>query len=86
MFLTDTPGILMNPDDPQTLAHQLSYPEITDYIEQGVITGGMIPKVEACTKALDYGVAKTHIIDGRIPHALLLEVFTDRGLGTLITH
>ncbi len=86
VFLTDTPGILRDPKDPASLIHQLNYLEIEDLIEQGVIAGGMIPKVEACLKALDYGVAKTHIIDGRVPHSLLLEIFTDRGMGTLVTH
>jgi acetylglutamate kinase len=86
VFLTDTPGILRDPSSPDSLIHQLNYREIVDLIDAGVIAGGMIPKVEACLKALDYGVAKTHIIDGRVPHSLLLEIFTDRGLGTLVTH
>lgn len=86
VFLTDTPGILRDPKDNTSLIHQLNYLEIEDLIEKGVIAGGMIPKVDACLKALDYGVAKTHIIDGRVPHSLLLEIFTDRGLGTLVTH
>ncbi|MBM3289870.1 MAG: acetylglutamate kinase [Candidatus Hydrogenedentes bacterium] len=86
VFLTDTPGILRDPKDKATLIHQLNHLEIQELIEKGVIAGGMIPKVEACLKALDYGVAKTHIIDGRVPHSLLLEIFTDRGMGTLVTH
>ncbi len=86
VFLTDTPGILRDPKDPASLIHQLNYLEIEDLIEQGVIAGGMIPKVEACLKALDYGVVKSHIIDGRVPHSLLLEIFTDKGMGTLVTH
>lgn len=86
VFLTDTPGILRDPKDHTSLIHQLNYLEIEDLIEKGVIAGGMIPKVDACLKALDYGVAKTHIIDGRVPHSLLLEIFTDSGLGTLVTH
>jgi acetylglutamate kinase len=86
VFLTDTPGILRDPKDKASLIHQLNYLEIEELIEQGIIAGGMIPKVEACLKALDYGVAKTHIIDGRVPHSLLLEIFTDRGMGTLVTH
>ena len=84
VFLTDTPGILRDPKDPASLIHQLNYLEIEDLIEQGVIAGGMIPKVEACLKALDYGVVKSHIIDGRVPHSLLLEIFTARGAGTLV--
>jgi len=86
VFLTDTPGILRDPKDKASLIHQLNYLEIEELIAQGIIAGGMIPKVEACLKALDYGVAKTHIIDGRVPHSLLLEIFTDRGMGTLVTH
>jgi len=86
VFLTDTPGLLRDKDDPETLIHQLHYHEVEQLKKEGVIAGGMIPKVEACAKALDYGVMRTHIIDGRVPHALLLEIFTDRGLGTLVCH
>ncbi len=86
VLLTDTPGILRDPKDPKSLFAQLCHREIVELTDEGVIAGGMIPKVEACLKALDYGVAKAHIIDGRVPHALLLEIFTDTGLGTLITH
>lgn len=86
VFLTDTPGLLRDPNDPSTLIHSLDYKAIRQLTKDGVIAGGMIPKVEACLKALDYGVKKTHIIDGRVPHALLLEIFTDKGLGTLVTH
>jgi acetylglutamate kinase len=86
VFLTDTPGLLRDPEDPKTLIHQLPYTEILKLTKEGVISGGMIPKIEACLKALDFGVKKTHIIDGRVPHALLLEIFTEKGLGTLVTH
>lgn len=86
IFLTDTPGLLREMNDPDTLIHQLSYPEVEALKKQGVIAGGMIPKIEACHKALDYGVRKTHIIDGRVPHALLIELFTQSGMGTLVTH
>jgi acetylglutamate kinase len=86
VFLTDTPGLLRDKDDPETLIHHLRYQEIEPLTREGVIAGGMIPKVEACIKALDYGVVRTHIVDGRVPHALLLEIFTDRGLGTLVSH
>ena len=58
--------------------------EILSYIDKGEISGGMIPKVECCIEAISSGVNKTHIIDGRVPHSLLLELFTDEGLGTLI--
>jgi acetylglutamate kinase len=86
VFLTDTPGLLRDLKDPDSLIHQLRSSEVAALKREGVIAGGMIPKVEACTKALDYGVRKTHIIDGRIPHALLLEIFTQKGLGTLVTY
>jgi acetylglutamate kinase len=85
VFLTDTPGVLRNTDDPETLIHNLSYGEVAQLTKEGVIAGGMIPKIEACIKALDAGVARTHIVDGRVPHALLLEIFTDKGVGTLVS-
>ncbi|HOV32820.1 MAG TPA: acetylglutamate kinase [Candidatus Hydrogenedens sp.] len=84
VFLTDTPGLLRDPSNPDTLIHQLPSNEVQRLKEEKVITGGMIPKVESCLKALDHGVRKTHIIDGRIPHSLLLEIFTSEGLGTLV--
>jgi len=86
VFLTDTPGVLQDKDDPETLIHELHYSEVQRLTEEGVIAGGMIPKINACLKALDYGVQRTHIIDGRVAHALLLEIFTDTGLGTLVSH
>jgi acetylglutamate kinase len=86
VFLTDTPGLLSNPSDPESLIHQVRYDDVVDLTKRGIIDGGMIPKVNACLKGLDNGVRKTHIIDGRVPHALLLEVFTAKGLGTLVSH
>ncbi|HOZ47357.1 MAG TPA: acetylglutamate kinase [Candidatus Hydrogenedentes bacterium] len=86
VFLTDTPGLLRDKEDATTLIHQLSMTEVDDLRKSGIIAGGMIPKVSACMMALDRGVRKTHIIDGRVPHALLLEIFTQQGLGTLVTH
>jgi acetylglutamate kinase len=85
VFLTDTPGLLADKDDPATLIHTLQSGEVAGLTERGVISGGMIPKINACLKALDSGVTRTHIIDGRVPHALLLEIFTDKGLGTLVS-
>ena len=85
VFLTDTPGLLRDKDDPESLIHQVRYAEVEELTKKGVIAGGMIPKIDACHKALDYGVKKTHIIDGRIPHALLIEVLTQAGIGTLVT-
>ena len=86
VFLTDTPGVLRDVADPESLIHQLPTSEIQALRSQGVIAGGMIPKIEACLKALDHGVGKTHIIDGRVSHSLLLEIFTRQGLGTLVFH
>lgn len=85
VFLTDTPGLLRDKNDPESLIHQLKAESVARLKEDGVIAGGMIPKIEACLKALDYGVRKTHIIDGRVSHSLLLEIFTKKGLGTLVT-
>jgi acetylglutamate kinase len=84
VFLTDTPGILMNKDEPKSLIPALTPEDCRDLIERGVIDRGMIPKVEACLTSLEAGVKKTHIIDGRLPHALLLEIFTHTGIGTEI--
>jgi acetylglutamate kinase len=86
VFLTDTPGLLRDVADPESLIHQLRSDEVAGLTESGVIAGGMIPKVEACVNALNAGVRKTHIIDGRVSHSLLLEIFTRRGLGTLVSH
>lgn len=85
VFLTDTPGLLRDKDDPDTLIHQIAVAEAANLKEAHVIAGGMIPKVDACITALGGGVRKTHIIDGRVSHALLLEIFTQKGLGTLVT-
>ena len=84
IVLTDTRGILRDLSDTASLIPTLRMREIDKLIEEGFIAGGMLPKVEACTTALIGGVYKTHIIDGRIPHSLLLEVFTAGGIGTEI--
>lgn len=84
VFLTDTPGLLRDKDDPRSLIHQLKSTEVAQLTKEGIIAGGMIPKVQACIRALSAGVSRTHIVDGRVPHALLLEIFTDKGLGTLV--
>ncbi len=86
IFLTDQPGLLREVNDESSLIRHLRYAEVEELTKHGVIAGGMIPKIEACHKALDYGVRRTHIIDGRVPHALLVEIFTQAGLGTLVTH
>ncbi|MCK5306372.1 MAG: acetylglutamate kinase [Candidatus Omnitrophica bacterium] len=84
VLLTNTQGIMMNQDDEESLVSTLRVKEVKDLIKRAVIKGGMLPKVKACVEALKGGVDKTHIIDGRIPHSLLLEVFTDKGIGTEI--
>ena len=82
VLLTDTPGILVERQDESSLMSTLTLSEVRELIDREVIEGGMIPKVEACRCALEADVGKTHIIDGRILHALLLEIFTDKGVGT----
>lgn len=84
VLLTNVKGIMRNPDDPHSFLSTLTIEEAEGLIDNNIIQEGMIPKVEACIKALDNGVKKTHIIDARIPHALLLEIFTDKGIGTEI--
>lgn len=84
ILLTDTPGILRDRDNPESLIHQLRLSEARQLIEDGIVAGGMTPKTECCIRALAQGVAAAHILDGRVPHALLLEVFTDAGIGTMV--
>ncbi len=84
MVLTNVHGILRNPADPESLISSLHLKDVQDLIDQKVISGGMIPKVKAGITALQGGVRKAHIVDGRIPHSLLLEIFTDKGIGTEI--
>jgi acetylglutamate kinase len=84
VVVSDTHGIRRDPDDPDSVAGSLREEEIREMIASGAISGGMLPKVEACLRALDAGVKRAHIIDGRFGHSLLLEIFSDRGVGTLI--
>lgn len=84
MLLTDIEGVKSNKDNGD-ISHVLSESEIIQMIEDKVIDGGMIPKVLGCIKAIDQGVNRTHIIDGRVPHCVLLEIFTNKGIGTMIT-
>ena len=84
VFLTDTPGILRDPADPSSLLSTLTPEDCRELIAEGVIARGMIPKVEACLASLAAGVRQVHIIDGRLEHALLLEIFTHTGIGTQI--
>ena len=82
--MSDTHGIRTEPDNPESLASSLHAAEIQKLIDAGRITGGMIPKVTCCVEALQDGIGKAHIIDGRVEHAVLLEIFTDVGIGTEI--
>jgi acetylglutamate kinase len=84
VFLTDTPGILLDRNEPASLIRSLNPNECRDLIARGVIDRGMIPKVEACLESLHNGVEKTHMIDGRLRHSVLLEIFTHTGIGTEI--
>ena len=84
VLLTNVKGIMRNPDDPNSFLSTITVEEAKELIQDNVIQQGMIPKVRACINALDNGVKKTHIIDARTPHALLLEIFTDKGIGTEI--
>ena len=84
MFLTDIDGIRSVPEDPDSLIYEISVDEIYKYINKGIIKGGMLPKVEGCIKAICSGVKRTHILNGTIPHPILLEIFTDSGIGTMV--
>ncbi len=84
ILLTDTAGILEDYHDPSTLLTRLDIQQARDLIEKGIVSGGMIPKVTCCVRSLAQGVRAAHIIDGRIPHALLLEIFTDEGIGSML--
>ena len=84
ILLTNVQGIMKDPSDSSTLYSTLYFQEVNRLINGGTISGGMLPKVEACMEAIKLGVNRAHILDGRIKHALLLEVFTDEGIGTMI--
>jgi acetylglutamate kinase len=84
ILLTDTPGILRDRDDPESLIRQLTLAQGRQLIAEGVVAGGMIPKTECCIRALAQGVGAAHILDGRVAHALLLEIFSDAGIGTMV--
>lgn len=81
--LTDISGILYDKDDPSTLIPVITLSDAERLVEEGVINGGMIPKVECCTNAIKWGVTKVFIIDGRVPHSILIETLTDEGIGTM---
>jgi acetylglutamate kinase len=84
IFLTDVEGWLADPDDPSSLISQADVSELRAALDEGRATGGMLPKLEACASAVEGGVPNAHIVDGRAPHSLLLELFTDAGIGTKV--
>ena len=84
IILTDVPGVLRDPSNPDSLIQKIKISEVPKLIEDGIISGGMIPKIETCVQAIEDGVESCHIIDGRKKHSLLLEIFTDEGIGTMI--
>lgn len=85
MFLTDVSGLLTDVDDPESLVTRATVAELEAGIADGTIGGGMVPKVLSCVEAVRAGAASAHLLDGRVPHVLLLELFTDTGIGTMIT-
>lgn len=84
LFISDVLGVMRDPSDPATLIGTISKAEADQLIAAGIVTGGMIPKIRSAQECLDAGVKKVHLIDGRIPHSLLLEIFTEDGVGTEI--
>jgi acetylglutamate kinase len=84
IFLTDVEGILKDKNDPASILRFLTENQAMDFIADGTINGGMIPKVQCCLDALEKGVQSVHVLDGRITHAILLEIFTTRGIGTMV--
>ena len=84
LLLTDIEGIYKDFEDKESFISTMTLAEAKDYIKSGIISGGMIPKTEACLKALENGAKKTHIIDGRLPHSIILELFTSKGIGTQV--
>ena len=85
VFLTDVEGILRDKDDPSSIIRRMNAAEAKALMADGTIKGGMIPKVECCLDALDKGVKTVHVLDGRLPHSMLLEIFTASGVGTMVT-
>ena len=86
VYLSDVPGLLRNPEDPKTLLSSLPVDKVDSLKIEGVISKGMLPKVNSAVDALNSGVNRVHFIDGRLPHSILLEIFTDEGIGTEIIH
>ena len=84
ILLTDIRGLLRDPKDEETLIHVVHTYEVPKLVEEGVISGGMIPKMECCVQAIHGGVDRVHILDGRIPHSILIELLSDKGIGTMM--
>jgi acetylglutamate kinase len=84
MYMSDVNGVRSNKNDPGSIVHSLTARQAREMIQNGAVEGGMIPKIEACLETLDRGVRKVHIIDGRVRHSLLLEIYTTQGVGTEI--
>jgi acetylglutamate kinase len=85
VFLSDVPGLLADVGDPASLVPRVDTAQVRAYISDGTISGGMVPKMAGCVEAVEAGVGSVHLIDGRLPHVLLLELFTDAGVGTMVT-
>ena len=86
VYLTDVPGLLADPPAVSSLVSRATVEEVEAMIASGAVSGGMIPKARACVDAVQQGAASAHMLDGRIPHAVLLELFTDAGIGTMVTN
>lgn len=84
ILLTDVRGVLKDPKDDSTLISQIRLNEVPGLLASGIIGGGMIPKIECCVNALERGVHRTHILDGRIPHSILTEMLSHKGIGTML--
>ena len=84
IYLSDVPGLLIDKNDPTSIISSVQYRKLYEMFETGVISDGMIPKVESCIHALEKGAKAAHLLDGRVSHVLLLELFTDSGIGTMI--
>ncbi len=84
VFLSDVPGILRDQKDEASLISMIRTTDVPDLVKEGVLSGGMLPKVQSCVEAIESGVSEVHMVDGRIPHSLLLEIFTAKGVGTQI--
>ena len=85
IYLTDVPGLLTNIDDPSSLVAKATIADLDGFVADGTISGGMLPKIGACIEAVNAGANSAHMLDGRVPHVLLLELFTNAGIGTMIT-